>query len=179
MSTKDFSSKQENQISKLLGWSTVSASGARNFHPGDIRSDRWLGECKTHMKCSDKILFKFSEYDKICKESTEEFRFPALFVDDGSQLIKHTWVMFDPVCVPNKMYFDTTHSSDLAAILNCNKSTLSFNHSKMIELYNRECRIRDSINIQASLIIHCKFNNKEVGIVPLEVFKDICDRMES
>ena len=78
MSTKDFSSKQENQISKLLGWSTVSASGARNFHPGDIRSNRWLGECKTHMKCSDKILFKFSEYSKICKESTEEFRFPAL-----------------------------------------------------------------------------------------------------
>lgn len=178
MSTKDFSSKQEKQISKMLGWNTVSASGARSFHPGDIRSDKWLGECKTHMKCTDKILFKFSEYDKICKESIEEFRFPALFVDDGSQLLRHTWVMFDPVCVSNKMCFDTTHSSDLANVLKCNKSTVVFNHSKMTELYNKECRIRDSINIQACLIICCNFNGKQVGIVPLEVFKDICNRME-
>lgn len=94
-SSKDFSSKQEKKIASYLGWDVVTGSGARNLHPGDIQSDEWLGECKTHVTPGHKIVFYSSVWKKIVDEAVSKYRFPALFVDDGSQKLDNTWVLFN------------------------------------------------------------------------------------
>ena len=92
-STKEFSSKQEKLISNELGWETVVASGARPGAPGDIISEEWLGECKTHTAPGNKIFFDALVWDKIQQEAMMRHRKPVLFVDDGSQSLDNTWVL--------------------------------------------------------------------------------------
>ena len=94
MATKDFSSKQENMIANYLDWSVVAGSGAAACFPGDIISDDWLGECKTHVESGNKIFFSKSVWKKICDEASVKRRFPVLFVDDGSQRRDRTWCLF-------------------------------------------------------------------------------------
>ena len=93
-SKKYYSSKQENMIANKLGWRVVTGSGARSTHPGDVESDEWLGECKTHESLGHKIVFYQSVWKKISDEASSKYKFPALFVDDGSQISSNTWVMF-------------------------------------------------------------------------------------
>lgn len=93
-STKAYSNKQEKMIQDYLGWKRVSASGARPFHPGDVRSDEWLSECKTHTKIVRRIDIVKKVWDKISIEATSSFKRPILFVDNGSQNIDHTWCVF-------------------------------------------------------------------------------------
>jgi len=95
MSTKDYSSKQEKMISDFLGWRTVSGSGARPLHPGDVISNEFLGECKTHTEIKDDIIFKFNHWKKIQEEAVSQFKSSVLFVDDGSQTILNTWCLFN------------------------------------------------------------------------------------
>lgn len=92
---KECSRKQEKLIANLLDWNVVSGSGARNLYPGDIQSDEWLGECKTHTTPGHKIVFFKTVWEKIVDEAIAKHRFPALFVDDGSQAISNTWVMYN------------------------------------------------------------------------------------
>ena len=91
MATKDYSSKQENMIADSLGWSVVAGSGAAACYPGDIISDEWLGECKTHLSPGKKIFFSKKVWKKIQDEAMVKRRFPVIFTDDGSQKSKHTW----------------------------------------------------------------------------------------
>lgn len=93
MSTKDFSSKQEKKLANCLGWSVVSGSGAAACHPGDIESDSWLGECKTHVTPGHSISFSKSVWEKIKNEAFSKCKAPVLFVDDGSQEPCNTWCM--------------------------------------------------------------------------------------
>ena len=93
-SKKFYSSLQESAIAKYLNWTQTSGSGARPLYPGDIFSRNWLGECKTHESPGHSIVFVFDVWDKIEKEASSQFKNPALFVDDGSQSIEKTWVMF-------------------------------------------------------------------------------------
>ena len=92
--TKFYSNKQENMIANLLGWSVVSGSGAAAGHPGDISSDDWLGECKTHISPGKQIVFYSDTWSKIVEEATSKFKYPVLFVDDGSQTTYNTWCAF-------------------------------------------------------------------------------------
>lgn len=91
--TKDFSSKQESLLASKLGWSVVSGSGARPTAPGDIISDDWLGECKTHVKQDDTITFRQDVWNKICREAVMKHRKPVLFVDDGTQTEDGAWAL--------------------------------------------------------------------------------------
>lgn len=93
MTKKEVSSKQEKVIAEYLGWKTVSASGARDFHKGDIVSEDWLGECKTHMKETMKLSFNQSVFQKISDEAMSKFKKPVLFVDDGTQTLKNTYAL--------------------------------------------------------------------------------------
>ncbi len=156
-STKFYSSKQEKLISKYLGWSVVTGSGARNHHPGDIESDEWLGECKTHATSGHKIIFNKSVWIKIVDEAVSKYKFPALFVDDGSQTIDQTWVMFTilPAChvVFNDFIFPV-------------KTNVSFDSLKLAEH-------RKSITSMEPVIYRLKwesYNNKLVYISSLEDF---------
>jgi len=90
---KEYSDKQEKTIANYLDWHQVTGSGARPLVTGDVESDKWLGECKTHTKPYQPIMFDSKILNKIVGEASAKFKQPAYFVDDGSQKIAHTWVM--------------------------------------------------------------------------------------
>lgn len=102
-STKYFSSKQEHLVADYLGWNVVSGSGARQFRPGDIESERFLCECKTHTSPTDKIFFNKSVWDKIKNEATSKFKTPILITDNGTQKLSDTWCI-----VPESILFDVS-----------------------------------------------------------------------
>lgn len=93
MSTKDFSSKQERMVSDFLGWDIVSGSGSADFHAGDVISEKFLGECKTHELKGSKITFRQDVWKKICDEAMVFSRNPVLIVDDGSQEYRRTFCL--------------------------------------------------------------------------------------
>ena len=92
MDKKEASDKQEKLIAKILGWRQVTGSGSRHNYPGDVSSEEWLGECKTHLT-NHKITFKKPIWEKIKEEATARFKYPAYFTDNGSQLAMFTWVI--------------------------------------------------------------------------------------
>ncbi len=98
--TKYYSSKQENRIADYLGWSAVSASGARPFNPGDVKSVEWLAECKTHTDVTDTITISKAVWQKLSNEAKGCMRKPVLFVDNGTQKIENTWAIF-----PKRLYY--------------------------------------------------------------------------
>lgn len=91
--TKYYSTIQENTIANFLGWKVVAGSGARDLSPGDIIGESFLGECKTHTKKVDNIVFFADVWKKICEEAFSRFKYPALFVDNGTQQLSDTWVL--------------------------------------------------------------------------------------
>ena len=94
MNKKEYSTKQEKTIADYLDWHRVTGSGAVPLLTGDIESSEWLGECKTHVKDGQLIRFDSEVLDKIVSEASAKFKQPAYFVDDGSQRVSRTWVMF-------------------------------------------------------------------------------------
>lgn len=152
--TKHFSSKQENLIADLLGWKVVTGSGARSLHPGDIQSDEWLGECKTHETPSHKIVFYSSVWKKISDEAISKYRFPALFVDDGSQTVRHTWVMYKTL--PAVSYITSDYPYPV-------KSNISFDSLDMMT-------DRKSKNIALPLVYKVRQGKETVFISTLEDF---------
>ena len=60
MTNKEASYKQEHMVADFMGWSVVTGSGSRPFTPGDISSDHFLVECKTHTKDIYIYFFFFS-----------------------------------------------------------------------------------------------------------------------
>ena len=57
-STRDFSTNQEKQIARNLGFKRTPNSGATAFSKGDLYSDNWLLEAKTKMTKSKSIPIK-------------------------------------------------------------------------------------------------------------------------
>ena len=160
-STKYYSSKQENSIAHYLGWEVVSGSGARDCHPGDIVSDSWLGECKTHTSPGKKISFIKSVWHKICEEAQSKFKFPVLFVDDGSQAINKTWCLF-PYTLMCKSGYTTINETHLSP----NNSNIVFDHSEMMQTYKH---FQEQLN--AYVVIMCgELGGQKIGVVPLEIF---------
>lgn len=120
MSKKECSKKQENTIAEFLGWRVVSGSGSRPNMPGDIVDDMWLGECKTHVEPGHKISFNFDVWNKIEDEASSRFKFAAYFVDDGSQDINKTWVMFTSAMLSNCMIEAYPYTFRKNLSFNCN-----------------------------------------------------------
>ena len=155
LATKDYSSKQEHRIADFLGWQCVVASGARSCHPGDIRSDSWLGECKTHVKPDHRIQFIYTEWRKICDEAMSKFRFPVLFVDDGSQKLDSTWCMIPAKSVPPSQHPQTSH---VVA-----KSSLFLSQDLM-----------ETCDSSSSQVLKFEFNGDWVIIMRLRMFVNFC-----
>ena len=91
---KEASRIQETRIADALGWSVVSGSGSRHLNPGDVISENWMGECKTHVNHGHRIKFDLDVWIKIQQEAKSRFKYPVLFSDDGTQNLSHTWAMF-------------------------------------------------------------------------------------
>ena len=125
--TKYYSSIQERKVADYLGWNVVSGSGSRSFYPGDIISDSCIGECKTHTEHTEYIEFKRDVWNKIESEATSRFKYPVLIVDDGSQILSHTWCMFSytitlpSICIECK-YEKKYRTNIKADILSLNES---------------------------------------------------------
>ena len=124
--TKSASDKQEKLIAHYLGWKQVSGSGSRPMHPGDVVSDNWLGECKTHLSAGNIIAFKFDVWDKLADEAISQFKLPALFVDDGSQTVDKTFVMIE--MPPDLELPDTVPIDDFS-----NRKSYRFKDSEFFE----------------------------------------------
>lgn len=146
--TKYYSSLQEKMIADYLGWSVVSASGARHFEPGDIKSSEWLAECKTHTKETDNVVIDKEVWKKIANEARGKMRKPVLFVDNGTQELKNTWAIF-----PKRLYYN----DDIELITpKFSESTkkITFKHSifsKEFSKINQGCLI--SVNSDSLLVV--------------------------
>ena len=153
--TKHYSSKQEHSVASYLGWKVVTGSGARDCHPGDIVSDGWMGECKTHMSPGHKITFLSSVWHKIAEEASSKFKYPALFVDDGSQKLDNTWCMF---------FYKSVSPSDSQLVdypYHISKN-ISFDNDKMKSF------LRDYSD--KNVILVTKLDDTDVGVCSLRTF---------
>lgn len=175
ISTKTFSNRQESMISEYLGWDKVAASGARNFHPGDIICDDWIGECKTRMDVKDDIIFYANQWLKICEESQGVFRYPALFVDNGSQSIEYTWVMYKSknFLSQKKLCLTLDTSENLRKILH-KKVHLKFNVRDLNRYYQDMIHKIEVSGLDELLpVIEIEFANEVVGLLPLHKFAEV------
>lgn len=161
MSTKDFSSVQERQIAEFLHWEIVIGSGAIACRPGDVKSDIWLGECKTHITDKESITFYLHHWNKIAEEAQSKFKRPILFVDDGTQSLVNTWCMIPLSAIegtgrqvfPNKIYRQSS-------------KTVRFNSREMY----REISNLASINDNPYFSV--QFGDYKVAILHIDIFKE-------
>lgn len=158
-SAKYYGCRQETLIASYLGWDVVSGSGARDFHPGDIISDRFLGECKTHISKQDKIYFDADVWEKIQNEAMSKFRVPILFTDNGSQSIEHTWCILPKRFVISCDKLSELESSD--KFVHSSKN-LNLKDSALMELFSN--RLEDSY-------ISIEWCNQPMAIMNIKAFK--------
>ena len=144
--TKYFSSLQERRISEYLGWNLVAGSGSKPLNPGDIRAADWLAECKTHTEQVDKITIRKMVWVKIATEAKATMRRPALFIDDGTQKIDHTWAV-----IPQQWYNRDIVLCDLPRRDSLSKITVEVNSWEAKTIGDRVCRI--SIENQSLLLM--------------------------
>lgn len=158
-STKSFSTIQESSIAKYLGWDIVPASGARSFHPGDIQSETWLGECKTHTTETSSILFDIKVWKKLAIEAMSLGKRPVLFVDNGTQRIDSTWVMFERVLAPNSL----KGYSILYDVVDTGRKNIKYNFNNLNKL-------------KLNHIMSTNWKGVgEVLVLRLSTFKELCE----
>lgn len=169
MATKDHSSIQENKVASALGWEVVSGSGARPCTPGDVKSDSWLGECKTHEESGHKIFFDIDVWKKIQHEADTSHRSPALIVDDGSKDLNHTWVLCRDVCV---------NHTDLA-VVDPNfaiRKNISFDEAKVIAHLKSLYKSGGGSIVFNMICMEIKWDNQIVLVMPFDTFTKVNDR---
>ncbi len=142
-SNKVFSDKQEKSIADFLDWQQVKGSGARPIVTGDVECDSWLGECKTHTTPDHKIHFDSKIWSKIVDEAAAKFRFAAYFVDDGSQKLNRTWVIFSMLDISHK----GKQFAPLPSLLSKRTSmnTLNFSHYELAKGAVYKIKLGDSL----------------------------------
>ena len=157
LTKKQASDIQETRVAEALNWSKVTGSGSRHLYPGDVISEFWIGECKTHVQPGHKIKFDIKVWEKLKNEAKSRFKFPALFVDDGSQNLDKTWVMFA----------STMDITDIAHIFDCRcpvRSNMVFDGDY---LYNH---IRKNIDDGKSIVYQAMFNDSLVYVCTFRYF---------
>ena len=127
--TKYYSSIQERRIAEYYGWSVVVASGARPFHPGDVKSSKWLAECKTHVQETDKLTISKAVWRKLANEAKSQRKLPILFIDNGTQKIDNTWAVVQGRCLDGQGF------ENIDAPLNVSEGQITFKHSELKPLY--------------------------------------------
>lgn len=140
MSTKDFSSKQEELVAEFLGGSLVPGSGAR-MEKGDVNAGNYIIECKTHVKPQKRVILKMSDYAKLNTEALGALKIPVLVSDNGTQTLENQW------CIVPEVTFTAFRQSvrDVPlSIIQLNVSTvkvtdtqISFDSSTLMALQER------------------------------------------
>lgn len=158
-STKTYSSKQEKMVADLLGWNIVAGSGAAACFPGDVISDEWLGECKTHTEPGHKIFFSKAVWDKIKQEAMVKKRFPVLFTDDGTQIDRHTWCL----CMCDRLEMEDVHFEPITKGINKN---ISYNHDSLYKSAKDIC----VANPGKYPVFYTQWHEDKIAICQLSVF---------
>ncbi len=151
--TKYYSLKQEKMIADYLGWSAVVASGARAFLPGDVRSDDFLGECKTHTQKQSDIVINKNVWKKISEEAVSILKRPILFADNGTQTVKGTW------CITPERFLSDKKVIQCSIKMKETEKKLSFSH----EIWN------GLLGINCCAVF--KMCNESLLLMRLETFK--------
>jgi len=162
MTNKEASNKQEKMVANYMDWRVVSGSGARPFRPGDIGSEYFLVECKTHTKPQVNIVFYQKHWNKIAIEARSVNRYPMLVVDNGTQKSEYTWIVVPKGIITND------HVHRMINLTNTSNSgnTITFKHEDAKSLY-KEQYIDEAINY-----FEDRFGEDErVAIMPLSEFK--------
>lgn len=169
MTNKEASYRQEHMVADYMSWNVVSGSGSRPFTPGDITSDHFLVECKTHIKKQDKICFKLTHWTKICEEARSKNKLPLLVTDDGSQRYNHTWIM-----TPLKFVQNCTTVNVIDGWNNTSRSgnTIIFDDVSAKQLY-----LLKSVPEQTSVFV-ARWNADDdyLAIMPLREFREFYER---
>lgn len=158
MTTKDYSTKQEKAIANYLNWYTVKASGATAFDKGDIKSDDWLVEAKTHVKESD-ILFNYKVWEQIQELAMIAHKKPVLITDNGTQLLDNTWCLISSFLVP---FHCKKFKLDDSLVKHVNKATIKCSNDILMKCYAG--KLPEDIGI-------VEWNNTKVAIMPISHFK--------
>ena len=157
---KDYSKAQETTVADFLDWSRVSGSGARPTHPGDIVSDEWLGECKTHTSRGQKVKFEYKVWAKLVDEAASQFKSPAYFSDDGSQFVENCWVMFPVRDLPSDVL--------VVQIPDANSSFSFDTHQQ-----HQDMKSRLEKATQSSLVYLIRFKSSHLFMSDLYTFKEL------
>lgn len=131
-STKYYSTLQEHRIAEFYGWKTVSASGARPFNPGDVKSPDWLAECKTHVKEIERLTISKAVWRKLANEAKSKRKFPVLFIDNGTQKLENTWAI-----IPGR-FIDGKGFESIDGPLHMSEGQITFKHTDMKSLFRRK-----------------------------------------
>ena len=79
-----YSKKQENKVAKAVNGKRTANSGATAFSKGDVRTDDWLLECKTHTDFKNSFTIKHEWIDKNREEAFQMGKHhSALVIDFG------------------------------------------------------------------------------------------------
>lgn len=68
MNTRKYSKTQEKRVAKGLGGKVNANSGATGFYKGDVRTDKFLIECKTTTKEVKSVSIKKDWLNKLKEE---------------------------------------------------------------------------------------------------------------
>ena len=67
--TRFYSSMQEKEVAKVVGGKQQANSGASTWQKGDVRSDKFLIECKTHTQEKKSTTIQKEWLEKIREEA--------------------------------------------------------------------------------------------------------------
>lgn len=162
--TKYYSNKQEKIVAAALGGYKVGGSGAMPGSPGDAKTYEWLVECKTHTTPDKPIFFDLNVWNKIKKEATAAYRRPVLVVDDGSQSERRTWCL----CRSSDLNLSSMISVPFPAAI---RKNISAKHDKLMEALKPSSRYMGEF--YTGSIFEVEWNDEEVCILPLSLFKEI------
>lgn len=160
--TKYYSDRQESAVANYLGWKQVSASGARPFNKGDVISERWLCECKTHTTVIREYKVLFSVWTKLLNESTSCMKRPVLIIDNGTQKIENQCAFVPKIFIPidTFSYPVISEISDRVKIKSNTKS-ISF-----------DVDVLSSMKKDKYCILY-KVEGIEFVIMPIEIFREL------
>lgn len=161
MNNKIFSDRQEKMVANYLDFVQVSGSGARPFRPGDVTSEVWLCECKTHDTVGDKISFKRTHWVKLCNEALGVNRYPVLITDNGSQRSDYTWVMIPLRLIPS----DIVNIIDGIKNSSTKGSSFTFKHDLAKTTYTVNSE-DDKVNV-----FKAEFG-EVLAVMPISTFRD-------
>lgn len=155
--TKHYSNQQESIVSEFLGWKRVSASGARPFDKGDIKSDMWLCECKTRTHKNKRYKISHFDWSKIVIEATSCMKRPVMIVDAGVQEVKYE------VCIVEKKFCDNIKHVEKSA------DNPFFRISRTVTTFDASWT---RIMLDGEFATEIKIGDTELYVMPLTLFKE-------